>query len=799
MPNYPIWRGLPGRDGAATLPAGTQGQVIGYGPDGAPVAVDLPDAEGYDDTALTQRVAAVEARPVTPAYNDAPLVARIAAVEAAPAAPVPTGLRVSGGKLYLDMSNGTALEVTLPTGGTQPAQVAPAFTTQPRLTGSTALGSTITLDLGAASGTPAPTLTGSLTRPGKAAVAVQQGATFVIDAADQGGTAQLVATATNSAGTVQATGTLVVPAATVAPAFTTQPSLTGGVTLNSVVTISLGAASGNPTPTLTGTLTRPGRAAVAVVDGATFTVEAADQGGTVQLEVVSTNSVGSVTASASRVIPAAATPLSFPTLVTIGDSFTAGQGATTTAARYANIVAGRWGSTLLNKGVGNMVLQNSVEPSGAPRAVNGRNQFLDDAAGPNKRDAVLIAFGINDARYNDAPGEFNLTNFRGDLAEVITGLRQNGYPAANIILVSPHYITDAGLAQGYSGKPAQTRAAYEQYVAAAEAIARENGVIWANTYTYMRDNGGGSLIGADNIHPNDSGMTAIADAITTTGARINSRAAPEITSWAATGGNLILQYGAVSGATGYEVQTGLMGSFTFGASVAQAGTSYSYAAPDGKVYAARVRAMFGQEAGPWAIVTDGASTSSLLLDTFTTSQPERTTAHAAESGGLWVQNRTQTGNSGTIQGGGVFSSSANTVCLLKGASQVANGYVEGDLRLLGTVDTAQIIGIVFRASETANTQYMFQFYRSDNTWRLGKSVNNTFTAIASQPATVAIGTDYVMRVEFSGSNIVCKVDGATVISTTDTALTSGWCGYRAFGSSTLTDGARLMRFAAGAA
>ena len=100
MPNYPIWRGLPGRDGAATLPAGTQGQVLGYGPDGAPVPLDLP-----------------------------------------PAGPTPTGLRVQDGKLFLDMSDGTALEVTLPAGGTTPpAQVAPSFTSQPMLTGSTALG-----------------------------------------------------------------------------------------------------------------------------------------------------------------------------------------------------------------------------------------------------------------------------------------------------------------------------------------------------------------------------------------------------------------------------------------------------------------------------------------------------------------------------------------------------------------------------------------------------------------------------------------------------------------------------------
>ena len=68
--------------------------------------------------------------------------------------------------------------------GAGPAPVAPTFTTQPALLGSTALGSTITVSLGTASGTPAPALTGTLTRPGKAAAAVADGATITVEAAD---------------------------------------------------------------------------------------------------------------------------------------------------------------------------------------------------------------------------------------------------------------------------------------------------------------------------------------------------------------------------------------------------------------------------------------------------------------------------------------------------------------------------------------------------------------------------------------------------------------------------------------
>ena len=138
-------------------------------------------------------------------------MAKAAEIEAAA---TPTGLRVVDGVLFIDMSDGTHLQAALPAGGTNPpAQVAPAFTTRPSLVGSTALGGTITVDLGAASGTPAPAITGTLTRPGRAAAAVQDGATFTVEASDQGGTVQVSATATNAAGSVQDSASLEVPAA----------------------------------------------------------------------------------------------------------------------------------------------------------------------------------------------------------------------------------------------------------------------------------------------------------------------------------------------------------------------------------------------------------------------------------------------------------------------------------------------------------------------------------------------------------------------------------------------------------
>ena len=195
-------------------------------------------------------------------------------------------------------------------GVTPPAPVAPTFTTQPSLIGSTALGSTITVSLGAASGTPTPTLTGTLTRPGKAAAAVADGATFQIEEADQGGTITLDVTATNGAGSATASATLAVPVAPVAPTFTAQPSLSGSTALGDTITVSLGTANG----TLAGTLVRPGRAAQVVADGTVFTIQPEDQGSTITLTVRATNANGSTTATAELGVPSSTGGVPFPAI-----------------------------------------------------------------------------------------------------------------------------------------------------------------------------------------------------------------------------------------------------------------------------------------------------------------------------------------------------------------------------------------------------------------------------------------------------------------------------------------------------
>lgn len=174
--------------------AGTAGTAFSFD---AYAAVDCGDLHAGKAVTVTNL-------PAWATYN-----ASTGLVTGTPAAAGSFGFTVSGTNA-VGQSTSASIAVTIAAATT--ADVAPAFTEQPALTGSTALGGTITIDLGAASGSPAPTLTGTLTRPGRAATAVVDGATFTIEAADQGGTVQLSVTAANTAGSAQATASLAIPA-----------------------------------------------------------------------------------------------------------------------------------------------------------------------------------------------------------------------------------------------------------------------------------------------------------------------------------------------------------------------------------------------------------------------------------------------------------------------------------------------------------------------------------------------------------------------------------------------------------
>ncbi len=200
--------------------------------------------------------------------------------------------------------------------------------------------------------------------------------------------------------------------------------------------------------------------------------------------------------------------------VAFGDSITSGTGATIVPYRWANLLAAASEWTMTNSGIAATVLQNTAQTTIAPPgalANNGRDTYTTRVAayGP---DVVIILYGLNDLRLNDAA--FSDALYANDLGETVDGLIAAGVRADRIVLGSPPYIPAASYALDppWDGGTALKHAAY---VAATAAVATTKGTKYVNIYQYMLENGGDALIGGDGIHPNDAGHAAIATALLT--------------------------------------------------------------------------------------------------------------------------------------------------------------------------------------------------------------------------------------------------------------------------------------------
>jgi hypothetical protein len=85
-------------------------------------------------------------------------------------------------------------------------------------------------------------------------------------------------------------------------------------------------------------------------------------------------------------------------------------------------------------------------------------------------------------------------------------------------------------------------------------------------------------------------------------------------------------------------------------------------------------------------------------------------------------------------------------------------------------------GLVGRHQDPNNT-YMFVL-KNGNQWQLGKRVGGTFSQLALGTFVYTPGSWYTLELSMVGSTIVAKINGTTVRTVTDTALTSGNVGFR---------------------
>ena len=145
---------------------------------------------------------------------------------------------------------------------------------------------------------------------GTAAEPIEPGATTGSGSATEGadtatgtGTAPITGIGAAVEGADTATGAGSV--ANVAPTVTTQPIITGATTVGSVLTATVGAASGTPAPASTVQWLRDG-APISGATAATYTLVAADEGKAISASVTWTNSAGSATGTSNAITGQAA-------------------------------------------------------------------------------------------------------------------------------------------------------------------------------------------------------------------------------------------------------------------------------------------------------------------------------------------------------------------------------------------------------------------------------------------------------------------------------------------------------------
>lgn len=472
----------------------------------------------------------------------------------------------------------------------------------------------------------------------------------------------------------------------------------------------------------------------------------------------------------------------FASMVGFGDSFIAGSNATAAANRLLNIVATALGAgTPLNKGIGGTVLQNSFNAGGSPAVNNGRDRFEADLLGANKREAVLIGYGGNDARYVAAPATLNVANYLIDYRQILNGLIVGGYDPAKIIICTPWWLSDVGLQTGNPGFFGQTRAGFEEFVNAAISVAREYGTWLCDTYAYFRDHGGASLVDTDNIHPANAGHAVLAEGILATSAIANIRTAPtNVVVTSPNAGEINVAFTGVEGAVSYTVQYGAEGAFFYTTTKDVTTASAFFNGVVGGSYRVRLRANFADGSSRWIFASSAVAVVTnpiFFSDTFTGDADTSLLDHAPDLGQAWT---TQTGHApaspARLSGAGrLYGTDAANVYRSASATS-SNNQVTGYLECLSVVANDNV-GVTTRASSSQQTYYFARYNRAVSGWQLFRVVNGAAAQIGSNFADTWTTGLRTVRLKAVGTTISMLVDvgGGLVerVSATDNTITSG--------------------------
>ena len=189
--------------------------------------------------------------------------------------------------------SGAATSKPVAVGGSKPVN-----TQAPEVSGTAAVGDTLTCSTGTWTGVPTPTFAYEWLREGTA-IASASAAAYTAVEADETHSLSCRVTASNSAGSAQATSASVKVPGT-KPVSVKAPEVTGTPEPGDVLSCSTGTWTGVPTPTFAYQWLREG-VAIASATASTHTVVEGDEAQSLSCQVTATNSLGSAVATSASV------------------------------------------------------------------------------------------------------------------------------------------------------------------------------------------------------------------------------------------------------------------------------------------------------------------------------------------------------------------------------------------------------------------------------------------------------------------------------------------------------------------
>ena len=160
----------------------------------------------------------------------------------------------------------------------------------------------------------------------------------------------------------------------------------------------------------------------------------------------------------------------------------------------------------MNAGISGSSLQNTANVTN-----NFRDRYPYEVVSYGDCGKVFIAYAINDILMDENAKGFSVAIFESQLDEIVKDLLfVRRHVPTNITLASPSYVNSTAYANtGFRA----TVQEHQDYVAAVRRIAVKYKTKYADLYAAILNNGGNTLLDADNVHPNDAGHQVIANTI----------------------------------------------------------------------------------------------------------------------------------------------------------------------------------------------------------------------------------------------------------------------------------------------